>query len=158
VNSDEDISLSQYGRNSSLAIIFFCNGCPYSTFYIDRIKGYINEFPETQFLLVNSADSEFAPEESAEGMTALVQDSELTIPYLADKDKLALKALGGRKCPEVFVIDPRNWQVMYHGAIDNNPQVAADVSEAYLKEVLIAVNSGNKPSTTYQRPTGCTIK
>ena len=91
-------------------------------------------------------------------MKSFIANSGIEIPYLSDKEKVALKTLGGKRCPEVFVITPANWNVVYSGAIDNNPQVASDVSESYLTLVLDEVIRGSKVSLQSKRPTGCIIK
>ena len=127
---------SDFGSKKAVAVIFFCNGCPYSTFYLSRIKVLFNTYSDTQFLLVNSSNSDFEPEESTNKMGSLLNENELNMPYLVDKDKIALGAFRAKKCPEVFVLTAKDWKVVYQGAIDNNPQVEADVSEYYLKDVL----------------------
>ncbi len=159
VSTGEEIKISQYGSSQVVVVIFFCNGCPYSTFYINRIKGLTSDYASVQFILINSNSSEFVPSESESNMAKLKSDEGFRIPYLADKSQIAKNALGAKKCPEAFIILPKdNWKVMYSGAIDDNPQVASDVKEKYLKKALDQVLESSNLETAYQRPTGCVIK
>jgi hypothetical protein len=47
---------------------------------------------------------------------------------------------------------------VYSGAIDDNPQVAKDVKQTFLKDALTKVLAGEKIETVSQRAVGCTIR
>ena len=158
VTSNGEVKIGDFSNKKAITVIFFCDSCPYATFYINRIKQFVVDYSDVQFLLVNSSDSEFVPEESEANMAKMMKESGMGIPYLDDKDKRLLKAFNARKCPEVFVLTPGNWNTAYHGAIDNNPQVEADVSEFYLKDALEQILAGKAVTTDYVRPSGCNIK
>ena len=91
-------------------------------------------------------------------MVSFIKNYGLKVPYLMDKNQKVMNALGAKRCPESFLITPSNWKTVYHGAIDNNPQVAADVSEHYLTDALEEILRGGQVSTPFQRPSGCIIK
>jgi len=159
VSTGEEVQFSQYESAPAVVVIFFCNSCPYSTFYVDRIKELTSNYPGIQFLLINSNSSAFVPSETEANMAKFKSDEGITIPYLADKEQIAKRAFDAKKCPEVFIIIPRDqWKVAYRGAIDDNPQVASDVKEEYLKNALDQVLEGSSIATGYQRPIGCVIK
>ena len=158
VTTQKDVSLSDYKSKSGVVLIFFCNDCPYSIYYINRIKDLGKSYKDTQFLLINSSNSEFAPEESEINMLKFLKKHAWEIPYIIDKDKTVMKKFGAKKCPEAFVVSTRDWKVEYYGAIDNNPQVAADANQNHLKKVLDQMILGATVSVTHQRPTGCIIK
>jgi len=153
-----EVAFSDFKGKKAIALIFFCNNCPYSTFYVERIKNFTYNYQDVQFLLINSSNSDFVPEESETAMVSFLKKHGLQVPYLMDKDQKVLKVLGAKRCPESYLITPGNWQTAYHGAIDNNPQVAADVSEHYLADALKEILRGSKVSTPFQRPSGCIIK
>jgi hypothetical protein len=108
-----------------------------------------------QFLLVNSNLD--APE-STEKMA--IHNTDLGIPYLADKEQKAMDALGARKTPEVFLLKSEGgkWLVQYSGAIDDNPQVASAVKQSFLKDAIDKVLSGAKVEVNNNRAVGCTIR
>jgi len=153
-------SLSDFKSKKAVIVIFFCNGCPYSTIYIDRIIKLASSYRETQFLLINSSPFQFSPEESVENMAKLVTDYSLNMPYLEDKDQVAYKSFGVVKCPEAFILvtSGDDFNVLYHGAIDDNPQVVSDVDEYYLEDAIKSVVGGTALSQDYVRPNGCVIK
>jgi hypothetical protein len=60
----------------------------------------------------------------------------------------------------VYLLKPEasNFKVVYSGAIDDNPQVPADVSQQYLKNAINGLLTGKPSQTASERPTGCMIK
>lgn len=154
------VSFSDFQGKKAIVPVFFCNGCPYSTIYIDRLKNMADSYEDVQFLLINASPYLFNPEESIENMAKFTLDYQLNMPYLEDKQQIALKLLNALKCPEAFILVPDGsiYKVVYHGAIDDNPQVVNDVKEYYLKAALDQVLSDNVPAEAYVRPAGCVIK
>jgi hypothetical protein len=82
------------------------------------------------------------------------------VPYLLDKDQVELKTFSARKTPECFVLQSTGlkFNVVYRGAIDDSPQSAADVREAYLREAIEKVLAGKPIEVFEQRPPGCSIR
>ncbi len=154
------VNFSDFQDKKAIVPVFFCNGCPYSTIYIDRLKKMASTYEEVQFLLINASPYQFNPEESIENMAKFALDFQLNMPYLEDKQQVALKLLNALKCPEAFILlsDGSAYKVVYQGAIDDNPQVGSDVDAHYLKTALDQVLSGNDPVEAYVRPAGCVIK
>ena len=97
-------------------------------------------------------------EESVEKMH--IHYSDLNIPYLADKDQLAMNALGAKKSPEVFLLKNSAGKFMtaYSGAIDDNPQVAKDVNQKFLKDAIDKMFGGQKIDVTNNRAVGCSMR
>ena len=158
IGTGKELAFSDFKSKKAIVVIFFCNDCPYSTFYTERLKNLKKEYVDFQFLLINSSNAEFAPEESVASMSEFLKKNKMDIPYLIDKEKTAMKSFDAKRCPEVFVVTPTDWKVVYKGAIDNNPQVADDVSEFYLKNALDLIAKGSGVSTNNVRATGCIIK
>ena len=52
----------------------------------------------------------------------------------------------------------KDGKLVYHGAIDDNPQDASAVSRKHLKEAINEVVSGKDVSVKTSRSIGCTIK
>ena len=153
-------SFSDFQSKKAIVPVFFCNGCPYSTIYIGRLKKMAATYQDVQFLLINASPYKFNPEESIENMAKFALDYQLNMPYLEDKEQVALKLLNALKCPEAFILVPDGsaYKVVYQGAIDDNPQVVNDVKEHYLKAALDQLLSGIIPAEVYVRPVGCVIK
>lgn len=157
---EQSISLADYKGQKAVVLIFTSNYCPYSRLYETRIHDLVKKYKNqgVTFLLINSNDPEQHQEESIASMKEKAQD--WGVPYLSDKQQLAAKKYGATKTPEVFVLSPRTgaFNVFYAGAIDDNPQVAADVSQAYVQQALDGILSGKTVAVKSKRPVGCMIK
>jgi peroxiredoxin len=150
------VSLDQYSSLSAVVVLFTGNECPYDNYYKDRIKQLIETYTgKVQFLLVNSYDD---PQESPEKMA--IHYTDLNVPYLADKDQTVMENFGARKSPEAYLLKPSDgkFSVAYSGAIDDNPQVATDTKQNYLKDALDKLLAGQKVDVVNNRAMGCTIR
>ncbi|ELR68577.1 hypothetical protein C900_00245 [Fulvivirga imtechensis AK7] len=157
VRNNKQVSLSDFSNAKGVVVIFTSNVCPYSVYYEGRITQLIAQYKDKgiQFLLINSHTEN---KESESEMANKIAAWGLDVPYLADKDQQVLDAFKARKSPEVFLLKNNgSFSIFYHGAIDNNPQVATDVKERYLKDNIEALLKG-KPAIAGGRPTGCMIK
>jgi peroxiredoxin len=160
VSTSQEVKLSDFGSQKAVVVIFMCNSCPYSNYYVERIINLTKDFSSVGFLLINSSPDKFAEKESIDNMVEFVKYNHIPIPYLADKNQQALHSFKATKCPEVFVLKSsgKNFVVQYQGAIDDNPQVASDVKSFFLKDAIEKVLSGESPANSYIRPNGCMIK
>jgi peroxiredoxin len=149
VATGETVSIRDFKGAKSVVVIFTSNVCAFDGYYTDRLKSLVSTYgSNVQFILVNS----YTEAEEAEDKMKVKYDSwGLNVPYLADKDQDWMKAFGAKKSPEVFVLDT-NLDVVYSGAIDDNPQLAGGVKEFYLKNAL----DGVKVAKT--RAVGCSIR
>jgi AhpC/TSA family len=150
-----ELSLYTY---MGVVIIFVSNVCPYDNYYGERIKGLINSYSgRIKFLLINAYQE---AEESPDKMKEAYSRWGLSIPYLSDKDQLALNMLGAKKSPEAFVIrgSSGKYAVTYNGPIDDNAQSAAAVTRSYLKEAIENQLVGKSSELSNLRTIGCTIR
>lgn len=157
VVSNKKISLSDYSNKKGTVVIFTSNVCPYSVYYEGRITQLVADYSDNlQFILVNSHTDD---KESASEMKNKISAWGIDVPYIADKGGAISKIFGARKSPEAYLLKPVSgkFNIFYKGAIDNNPQVASDVKEPFLKMNMDNLLSGKAaiPST---RPIGCIIK
>jgi thioredoxin-related protein len=158
VLNDQSVSLNTYPSCEGMVIIFTSNNCPYDEYYRARIaklaKAYHDRVP---FLLVNSGAEEV---DSKDNMVRKAKQLNLSIPYLADKDQTLMANLDAKKSPEVFLLKNTggNFSVVYRGAIDDNPQVEADVRQNYLRDAIDIMLTNQKIETPEVRPVGCSLK
>jgi len=152
------VSQGDYASNAAIVIIFTVNACAFDDYYIDRIKALSAQYQNKVPVLLVNADQDGG--ESAENMIKRAQQKGITIPYLADKDQLLMRNLNARKSVEAFLLKNTNgnFGVVYRGAIDDNPQVAADVRHPFLKEAIDDVLAGRTIGTPEVRPVGCNIR
>jgi thiol-disulfide isomerase/thioredoxin len=155
-------SLGSDRNSEAVVLIFTSNYCPYAKLYDNRVAGLVNEYSsgEVQFVMINPNNPQRTAKESKANMVKKVQRMGVSVPYLMDYDQKIADLFGVRKVPEAFVLKNirGSFVTVYNGAIDDNPQVASDVSKHYLQQAIDAV-LGNRPVKMKEtRPTGCLIK
>jgi hypothetical protein len=157
VATGQSTVVSDFKGAKAIVVIFTSNVCAYDGYYADRLKSLFSTYSaNTQFLMVNSYQE---AEETADKMKSKYDLWSFGVPYLADKDQLWMKALGARKTPEVFVLDPSaGFKVVYSGAIDDNPQLANAVKANYLKAALDNLIAGKGAAVANVRAVGCSIR
>ncbi len=151
------VSLDNYADYSGVAIIFTSNRCPYDGYYYSRINGLITGYQgKIQFLLINS---NLEPDESIENMKSAIDRGTPSVPYLADKEQVAMDRLGAKKNPEVFLLTgvKGKYTIVYSGAVDDNPQLANAVGQQYLRAAIDKLLAGQPVDILTIRPIGCTI-
>jgi len=156
VATNKPVSLDQFTGMAGVVVLFTANECPYDNYYKDRMKLLIDSYAgKIQVLLINSYDD---PHESPEKMA--IHYVNLNVPYLADKDQSVMENFGARKSPEAFLLKPTNGKfiVLYSGAIDDNPQVATDTKQNYLRYAIDKLLANQKTDYVNNRAMGCTIR
>ena len=161
VNALDGDSLSLDYRSSGplLVMIFTSNYCPYSRKYEERIKSLHQEFSsrDVQFVMVNPNDS---PDDSLEEMKKKAVELNYQFPYLKDHEKVLTGIMNATRTPEAFLLKPEasGFVLVYRGAIDDNPQMAADVENSFLKNAIQQTLAGRTVEEPEVRVTGCVIK
>lgn len=161
--SNKTVSLSDYAAERTVVVVFTSNYCPYARLYEDRIIALSEEYAGrgVQFLLVNSNTSMDNIDDSVEEMARHAKEKGYRFPYLADKEHRLAEMLGATKTPEAFVLQNNGsgtFVLKYRGAIDDNPQVAQEVTVNYLRDAVSATLNRRNISIAEKRPTGCMIK
>ncbi len=155
--SNDSVALNDFSRTAGVAIIFTSTTCAFDTYYTERIRSLIEKYQgKIQFLFVNSSLGEG---ESMETMKELNAKKRVNAPYLVDKNQLISAQFETKKTPEVVLLKSvqGSFTIFYAGSLDDNPQVAADVKQHYLKDNIERLLTG-KPSTENVRAVGCTIR
>lgn len=158
VRTGNDVSLNQFSSNKAVVIIFTSNECPFDKEYRERIRMTTESFRgSAAFLLINSHSE---AEESEARMAEAIAQWNINAPYLSDKQQAVMTAFDARRSPEVFVLKPSGvkFQVVYKGAVDDNPQSAQAVTSTYLKDAIEHLVSGKPLTTAITRAAGCSIR
>ena len=158
VGDNTTVSLESFQSCSGLVVLFTSNECAYDGYYTSRVKSLINSYKgKIQFLLVNSY---VEPNEAADKMKVKYDAWALGVPYLADKEQVAMECLSAKKSPEAFLLKNSGgkYVLTYSGAIDDNPQVANDVKQNYLKDAINKLLAGQKIEVANVRAVGCSVR
>ncbi len=157
------ISMDSYSDAKGFIVVFTCNTCPYAKAYESRIMDLDKKYASKGFpvIAINPNDISQQPEDSMEYMKKRSQSKGYTFPYLRDDSQEVAKAFGATKTPHTYLLNKEadgKYRVEFIGAIDDSPNDASDVSEAFVENAINALLSGKKPTVTEKRAIGCTIK
>lgn len=158
VISGSVVSLDNYASAAGVVVLFTSNACPYDTYYTERLTSLINSYSgKVPFLLVNA---HLDPEESEENMKAKASTWSFKVPYLADKNQVAMNALSARRSPEAFLLKhvKENFVILYSGAIDDNPQEPGAVTVQHLRNAIDSLLAGKSVTHHQERAVGCSIR
>ena len=140
-----------------LAVIFTCNHCPYAQAYEERLVALAKEFPQAQFVLINSNDATNYPDDSFAMMKARSRDKGFPFPYCHDESQDVAKAYGALCTPHCFVFD-RERKLQYKGRVDDNWKEPGKVKERSLRDAIASLLDGNVPVVQEANAIGCSIK
>jgi hypothetical protein len=153
-------TLPSLANEKGLVLIFHDPSCPFAKLYEARIIGLITKFQAQGigFAGVNPQVQPTASEQTR--LRSYIDESGLNMPYLIDGEQEWAQLFQVNKIPEVILLVPgkTGLELVYKGALDNNPQVEGAVTEKYLEMALIQVLRGEKPSVPQVRAVGCNIR
>ena len=132
-------------------------GCPIVLKMTPDIKAVAAKYGprNVEFLMVNSN-----LQDTPEMIAAEAKDFEQPIPILKDADQKVGKGLGAKRTAEMYVIQPKTWQVLYHGPIDDRlsyGQEKAVATKHYLSDALDQVLAGKPVTVEETQANGCLI-
>lgn len=155
----KNYSLASFKGKKVLVIIFMCNHCPYVKACIDRLISLQKEFGPVgvQFVGINSNDDKNYPDDNFENMKKFALERGINFPYLRDETQEIAKKYSAVCTPDIFVYDA-NFNLFYHGRIDDNWQEPEKVTQHELAEVLKALLKSEKPPKDQKPSMGCSIK
>lgn len=157
--SNEDISMKDAVRKNGLLVMFTCNTCPYVVKNQERTKAISKYALQNNIgvILLNSNEGTRNGGDSFEAMGQYAKDQKYEWYYVADKDNVIADAFGARRTPEIFLFD-KKLKLVYHGAIDDNPSDASNITRRHLKEAITEMLAGKDVSVKESRSVGCSIK
>ncbi len=151
-------SIDSFDKSKPIAIIFWCNHCPYVKAWEDRIVKIGKKYKDkVNFVLINSNDPKRYPEDSFDNMKKRAEEKGYPFPYLFDESQDVARKYGAQRTPEIFLFD-QNHKLVYHGAPDDNWEDETKVKNYYFVDALEAVLKGQFPSIQETQPVGCTVK
>ena len=152
--ANADVALKSYAKHKAVVVVFLNPACAFSRLYQERLASLSSSFRSkgVEFLFINTPINLDAPGTAAPG--------EVELPTLTDASQKVAELLGVSKTAEAVVLEPsgKGFVVRYRGAIDDNPQVAGSVQQAYLRQVLENVLAGRPAGVADKRAAGCLIK
>jgi thioredoxin-related protein len=157
--SGKQVSLKEAFKSNGLLVMFSCNTCPVVVGNQERTND-ISKYALTKnvgVVLLNSNEANRADEESIDAMKEYANRQGYKWYYCVDKNNELADAFGANRTPECFLFD-KDGKLVYHGAIDDNPQNADDVKRKHLQEAINELATGKEISVKKSRSIGCSIK
>ncbi len=150
-------SFSQTMGDRGLAVIFWCNTCPWVKKYEDRVVALAKEYQAAGFgfIAVNANDPVAYPEDGIEEMRR--RAAAYSFPYVVDEGSEAATAFGATRTPQVFLFNPAG-TLVYEGTVDDSPSDPAEVEEPFFRNALNQLVAGEDITVQKTKAFGCTIK
>jgi peroxiredoxin len=156
------VSLADFKEAKGFIVVFTCNMCPYSVANEDRLVALDNKYKKKGYpvIAINPNDPKVSRGDSFEGMVTRAKEKGFTFPYLFDEGQKVYPMYGATKTPHVYILNKNEGKLIveYIGAIDDSSRDENSVSERFVESSVEALLKGEKPSKTYTRAIGCSIK
>src|SRR5882672_7867201 len=108
--------LYRMADNKAIVLVSTGNGCPIARAMMPALKALRDKYA-AQGVEVMLVDSNL--QDSRDAIAAEAKEYGIDIPILMDSNQLVGEALGVTRTAEVFVINPKTWQVAYRGPLDD---------------------------------------
>jgi hypothetical protein len=155
----ENVSINDALKENGLLVLFSCNQCPFVLRWEDRFDDIKNwaDNNDVGMIVLNSNHQKRDGDDSFEAMQAKASEKAYEFYYVLDKESQIANAFGGQTTPHAFLFDG-DLNLAYKGAIDDSYKSAEEVKQAYLKDAIKSLGSGDKVAVTETKPVGCGIK
>jgi len=158
--SGKEVSLKEAAEGKKgLLVMFSCNTCPYVVKNEERTKEICDFAAANGYavVIINSNENLRDGDDSYEAMKAYASKQGYKWNYVVDTDSKVANAFGATRTPETFLFNAEG-KLVYHGAIDDNPSDATNVTREHLKEAINEISAGKSVSVKESKSVGCTIK
>ena len=152
------VTIKDAMQKNGVLVMFSCNTCPYVIKYQGRTLEAIREAKRNNIgvIIINSNEAARDGADSYQAMQQYAKNQQYDVPYVVDENSALANAFGATKTPECFLFNAKN-ELVYHGAIDDNTEVA-DAKRKHLATAINETVTGKQVAVNNTRSVGCTIK
>jgi peroxiredoxin len=152
------VDLSDLPDAQAIAVVFWCNHCPYVNAWLGRLNDLAEELADRGLVVIciNSNDAVTYPADSFDAMVERVRQTGTVFRYAHDETQDVARAYGAERTPEVFLLDADR-RLRYRGAIDDSTEPGG-VTEQWLRDAALAVMRGQDVAVTETPAVGCSVK
>ena len=149
--------LYYYSDMKAIVLVSQENGCPIiqkSFAYLEGLKKKY-EALGVVFLMINAS-----PQDNRESINQEVKDYGVDIPILEDKSQVVTESFGIKRTAEAILINPRDWSIAYHGAINDQFGYEAQKTASknnYLEDAINALLANKPVLLSHTAVKGCMI-
>jgi hypothetical protein len=157
--SRDSISVKAAMKKNGVLIIFSCNTCPYVIKNQQRNNSVAEHALKNDVgvIIINSNEALRQSEDSYKSMQIYAKQQKYNWHYTLDNNSVIADAYGATRTPEVFLLNASG-NVMYKGAIDDNPSDAENVTRQHLKIAIDEMVSNKNITVKESKSVGCSIK
>jgi hypothetical protein len=148
--------LYRMADDKAIVLISTGVGCPIARAMTPAIKALRDKFA-AQGVEVMLIDSNL--QDSRDAIVAEAKDYGIDVPILMDTNQLVGEALGVTRTAEVFVVNPKTWQVVYHGPINDAADygVQKAATHEFATDAIGAFLAGKPVMAATQPSKGCLV-
>ncbi len=149
--------LYYYSDKKAIVLIAQGNGCPIVRQSLPYLRTLRDQF-ESQgvvFLMINSN-----VQDDRKAIAEEARDFQIDFPILEDKSQVIAESLGITRTAEALVIDPRQWTMVYQGAVHDQwgyESQRSGIRHHYLREAIEALIKGTRVPVSKTPVKGCLI-
>ncbi len=153
------VALEDFAKCKVIVLAFTCNHCPTAIANEDRLIALQGDFAArgVQVVAINSNDTKFHPDDSFTHMIERAKTKGFNFPYLRDESQDIAKNYGAQRTPHFFVLNEQR-QVVYEGALDDNPHDGAGAEKHYVRDAVVVALASQAPSVATTPSHGCNVK
>lgn len=142
---------------SAIVLITQMNGCPIVRNITPAIRTLQDKYKGkgVEFMMLNSSLAD-----SREDVAAEAKDFGINMPILLDKDQHVGEKLGIIRTAEVIVVNPKTWQIIYRGPIDDRvtyERQRAQADHRWADDAISAAIAGKTVDVAKRDVEGCII-
>ncbi|MEM7361001.1 MAG: redoxin domain-containing protein [Pseudomonadota bacterium] len=149
--------LHYYRQSKAVVLMVHGNGCQIVRSNLEEFQQLRDSYAAqgVEFMMINSN-----AQDNRQSIAEEAAEWGIDLPVLEDEGQIIGKAMGLVRTGEVLVIDTKNWQIAYRGALSDRVDFERQKNQAskrYVKNALDAVLAGTPVQLTQVTSPGCLI-
>ncbi len=162
LNDSISFRLNAEPRDEVVSIIFLSPRCPYTAYYTARLHEMERQYGliGVKWVYLVPAIKEDTLANVRRDLRQFLDKNPLDGTVLIDTAYGQAHRFGAFKTPMAYLLrwEDGGYVVRYFGAIDDSPQLPADIHENLVPEALDSLLVGEKPRIKTRNPIGCVIR
>lgn len=148
------ISLSDFKDSKAIVLMFVATQCPVSNAYNERYNKLFEDYSAKNVAFVGINSNK---QESVEEIKQHAAEHGFKFPILKDINNIIADKLDAQRTPEIFVVHPTTYEILYHGRIDDSQRESL-IKTNDLRAALDEILAGKPVTVKETKAFGCTIK
>jgi peroxiredoxin len=156
---DQNLKSHQLYKTDAKAVVLVTqmNGCPIVRNILPALNKLKADYAGkgVEFLMLNSS-----LQDSRDDVLAEAKEWNIDFPILLDTTQKVGKSFGVERTAEVIVMNPKTWQVIYHGPIDDRvtyERQKAKADHTWAADAIDATLAGKTVPVVQRQTQGCLI-